>query len=58
MVYRLSKPSIGVGDFIAVRPAARVPVTKTPAPANAEAEREKFTVEPPLPTLTDLLDEL
>ena len=36
-----SNPSIGVGDFMAVLPAARVPVTKTSAPANALVAREK-----------------
>ena len=41
-----------------VRPAARVPVTNTPAPANAEEASEKFAVAPPSPTITDLLDEL
>ena len=45
-----SKPSIGVGDFIAVLPAARVPVTNTPSPATAEVAKEKFTFAPLAPT--------
>ena len=47
-----SNPSIGVGDFIAVLPAARVPVTNTPSPDTAETARAKFRFAPPAPTST------